>query len=90
MSYLIFWCTFSTFFCTAYSPLPHPYVPHSACMFDITIELTFAGINMFLARLRIILARALRGLKWALRRAKNIFMPKNFNSITIIITLKPF
>ena len=26
--------------------------------YNITIELTFAGINMFLARLRIILARA--------------------------------
>ncbi len=30
---------------------------------DITIELMFAGINMFLARLRLILARAQRGLK---------------------------
>ncbi len=29
----------------------------------ITIELMFAGINMFLARLRLILARAQRGLK---------------------------
>ena len=26
-----------------------------------------------------------RGLKWVLRRAKNIFTPKNINSITIII-----
>ena len=49
----------------------------------------FAGINMFLARLSLILARAFRrGLKWALRRAQNIFMPKNINSITIIITLE--
>ena len=49
----------------------------------------FAGINMFWARLRLILARAVRrGLKWALRRAQNIFMPKNINSITIIITLE--
>ena len=48
-----------------------------------------AGINVFWARLRLILARAVRrGLKWALRRAQNIFMPKNINSITIIITLE--
>ena len=54
-----------------------------------TIEFMFAGINMFWARLRLILARAVRrGLKWALRRAQNIFMPKNINSITIIITLE--
>ena len=39
----------------------------------------FAGINMFWARLGLILA---------LRRARNIFMPKNINSITIIITLE--
>ena len=50
----------------------------------------FVGINMFWARLRLILAQAIRqGLKWDLRRAQNIFMPKNiFNSTTIIITLK--
>ena len=30
----------------------------------------------------------LRGLKWALRRAQNIFTPKNINCITIIITLE--
>ena len=49
----------------------------------------FAGINMFWVWLRLILARAVRrGLKWALRRAQNIFMPKNINSITIIITLE--
>ena len=36
----------------------------------------FLGINMFWARLR------------ALRRAQNIFMPKNINYITIIITLE--
>ena len=54
-----------------------------------TIEFMFAGINMFWARLRLILARAFRrGLKWALRRAQNIFMSKNINSITIIITLE--
>ena len=48
-----------------------------------------AGINMFWARLRLILARAVRrGLRWALRRAQKIFMPKNINSITIIITLE--
>ena len=43
----------------------------------------FAGINMFWARLRLT-ARA----KMSLRRAQNIFMPKNINSITIIITLE--
>ena len=43
----------------------------------------FAGINMFWARLRLILARAA-----SLRRAQNIFMPKNINSITINITLE--
>ena len=49
----------------------------------------FAGINMFWARLRLILARAVRlVLKWALRRAQNIFISKNMNSITIIITLE--
>ena len=49
----------------------------------------FACIYMFWARLRLILARAVRlGLKWALRRAQNIFMPKNINSITIMITLE--
>ena len=44
---------------------------------------------MFWAQLRLILERAIRqGLKWALRRAQNIFMPKNINSIIIIITLE--
>ena len=48
----------------------------------------FEGINMFWAWLRLILTQAVRrGLKWALRRAQNIFMPKDINSITIIITL---
>ena len=48
----------------------------------------FTDINMFWARLRLILAGAVRrGLKWALRRAQNIFMPKNINTIAIIITL---
>ena len=41
----------------------------------------FAGINMFWARLRLIT-------KMSLRRAQNIFMPKNLNSITIDITLE--
>ena len=45
----------------------------------------FASINMFWARLRLILvARA----KMSLRRALNIFMPKNINSVTINITLE--
>ena len=48
----------------------------------------FAGINMFWARLRLILARAARLVKMSLRRAQNIFMPKNINSITINITLE--
>ena len=43
---------------------------------NITIEFMFAGINMFWARLGLILA---------LRRARNIFMPKNINSITITL-----
>ena len=44
---------------------------------------------MFWARLRHILAQAARqGLKWALRRVQNIFMPKNIKSITIIITFE--
>ena len=47
----------------------------------------FAGVNMFLARLRLILARAPRGLKSGLRRAKNIFMPKNFEGSIITITI---
>ena len=45
---------------------------------NITIEFMFAGINMFWARLRVM----------SLRRAQNIFMPKNINSITINITLE--
>ena len=49
---------------------------------NITIEFMFAGINMFWARLSLA-ARA----KMSLRRALNIFMPKNINSITINITL---
>ena len=46
----------------------------------------FFGINMFWARLRLILARAAESL--SLRRAQNIHMPKNINSITINITLE--
>ena len=45
----------------------------------------FAGINMFWARLRLILAARA---KMSLRRAQNIFIPKNINSITIIIVLE--
>ena len=57
--------------------------------YNKTIEFMFAGINMFWARLRLILDRAVRrGLKRTLRRAQNISMPKNINSITIIITLE--
>ena len=42
---------------------------------------------MFWALLRLILAAKL-GLKGALRRARNIFKPKNINTIIIIITLE--
>ena len=52
---------------------------HKSIVFNITIEFMFAGINMFWARLRLILS---------LRRAQNILMPKNINSITINITLE--
>ena len=53
-----------------------------------TIEFIFPGIKMFWARLRLVLARAVwRGLKWILRRAENIFIPKNINRITIIFGL---
>ncbi len=38
-------------------------ITHMINIINITIELMFAGINMFLARLRLILARAQRGLK---------------------------
>ena len=47
-------------------------------VYNITIEFMFAGINMFWARLRLM----------SLRRAQNIFMPKNINSITINIALE--
>ena len=55
----------------------------------IVIELMFAGINIFWALLRAhfsprLAARA----KMSLTRAQNIFMPKNINSVTIIITLE--
>ena len=57
--------------------------------FNKTIQFMFAGVNMFWARLRLTLARAVRrGLKWALRRVGNIFMLKNINCITIITTLE--
>ena len=54
-----------------------------------TVEYILLGISMFWARLRLTLARAVkRGLKWALRRTQNIFMLKNINCITIIVTFK--
>ena len=47
----------------------------------------FAGLNMFWAPLRLILDRAVRvGLKSTQRRAQNIFIPKNIDCITIIIS----
>ena len=49
----------------------------------------FPGINAFWAQVSLILARAVRrGLKWALRRAQNMFIPQNINCITIIIKLE--
>jgi len=46
----------------------------------------FAGIKMFWAQLKLILAQAIRqGLKWTLRRVLNIFMPKNINCIIIVV-----
>ena len=45
----------------------------------------FACLNMFWARHRVILARAAR---WGLKWTQNIFILKNINSITIIITLE--
>ena len=57
--------------------------------FNTTIEFMSAGINMFWARLNHILAQAVwRGLKLALRRALNVFMPKNINFVTISIILE--
>ena len=55
------------------------------------IEFMFGGINIFQARLKLILARAARRvLKWAVRLGPKtyIFMPNNINSTTIIITLE--
>ena len=49
------------------------------------LQFMFMGINMFWVQLRHILAHTIRG---ALRRAQNVFMPKNINCITIIITLE--
>ena len=47
-----------------------------------TIEFMFAGINMFWARLRLLLSQAVRGgWKWALISAQNIFMFKNIHTI---------
>ena len=42
-------------------------------LYNITIELMFAGINMFLARLRLILARAQRGLNEFEKGQKHIY-----------------
>ena len=48
----------------------------------------FADIGISSAWLPQILAQAVsQGLKWALRRAQNTFMPKNINRISIIISL---
>ena len=51
-----------------------------------TMELMFADTNIFWARLSLILAPAVMlGLKWALRRAQNISVPRNINCITIFL-----
>ena len=48
--------------------------------YNITIEFMFAGINMFWARLRLILARAARrGLKWVWEGIEKIKTEKNDN-----------
>ena len=49
---------------------------------DVTIEFMFLGIKMFWARL------IKNESKMSLRRAQNIFMPKNINSININIILE--
>ena len=48
----------------------------------------FAGINMFWAIGTHFSPRLAARAKMSLRRAQNVFMPKNINSITIIITLE--
>ena len=50
----------------------------------IVIELTFLGINMFLALLRAHFNPRYARAEMILSRAKNIFMPKNVNSIVIL------
>ena len=50
----------------------------------IVIELTFAGINMFLALLRAHFNPRYARAKMILSRTKNIFMPANVNSIVIL------
>jgi len=61
-------------------------IPNNPLNNNKTIELIFMVINMFWAWFRLFLAWAVRqGLKWALRRAYNIFMPKNINCIIIYI-----
>ena len=52
------------------------------------ITIMFAGINMFWARLRLFSLSRYARAKMSLRRAQNIFMPRNINSITINITLE--
>ena len=50
----------------------------------IVIELTFTGINMFLALLRAHFNPRYARAKMILSRAKNIFMGANVNSIVIL------
>ena len=51
------------------------FIKRASC--NITIEFMFAGINMFWARLRLILARAARrGLKWVWEGPKTYLCPR--------------
>ena len=50
-----------------------------------TIEFMFTGINMFWARILLVLTQAARQKsKRTLRRAQNLFMLKNINSIQLL------
>jgi hypothetical protein len=50
-----------------------------------SIELMFAGINMVFGLTQTHFGLSIqRGFKWVLRRAKNIFMPKNINCIFLL------
>ena len=59
-------------------------------IFVTTIEFMFTGINMFWARILLILTQAARQRsKRTLRRAQNLLMPKNINSIQLLLLNVP-